>query len=142
MKLRRLVLFVLAILVYPILSTISQESSILYSNHSNMYSEVFRNPYEVILFFFRDGDVWGFTTKMEYKVAWPIEGIVDYLEGQGKHIEDAVIVIHNHVTLAVFSYEDRVCYSILKRRGFRGAFLLYHNPTGTVKDLDEVQKGK
>jgi len=137
MKLRCSIVWVIVSLIAttPFVDPLSPAT--LYVTHHNLFEDSFKSPYEIIFFVFYDGDVYGFTTRNERTVNWSIIDLVRYMKEQGKTAEDIAIVIHNHALSPRFSMTDRRCCKMLRQLGFKGAFLLYHCPTGKVIFLEE-----
>ena len=127
------------LLVYFLIYTalVNPASESVYIKAGNIYKGFFTEPFETILFIFKDGDFFTFTNNYENKVHIPIGYLEDFLKKQGKKIEDIEIAIHNHNTPHSFSPHNHQYYHRLKRRGFKGHFKIYHPFNGKVEDIEE-----
>ena len=102
----------------------------IYGTEGNLWLTMFREPFETVVFLFRDGSVVTFSTHDASTIDAPISMLVDYLKKSGRSLKDCLIVVHNHFTPAGFTMGDESSYAYLKFRGFRGVFGIYYTATG------------
>jgi len=102
----------------------------IYGTEGNLWLTMFREPFETVVFLFRDGSVVTFSTHDAATIDAPISMLVDYLKKSGRSLKDCLIVVHNHFTPAGFTMGDESSYGYLKFRGFRGVFGIYYTATG------------
>lgn len=91
----------------------------------------FREAFETVIFVFRDGTAYAFTSSIDFGVLIPPAVIIGYFKRDGKEVSDLIIVIHNHIYPGGFSDKDKQFCRYLRSLGFKGHFLLY-GPRGTV----------
>lgn len=97
------------------------------------YNTFFKDPIEKLIVLFPDGEFFYFTTQQEKVVNMDGWSCIAILKQSGRSIVDAIIVIHNHpLGMPRFSEGDMNFLRTLKSYGFKGAFLLYHQPSGRV----------
>jgi len=127
------------LLVYFLLYTalVNPISESVYIKTGNIYKGFFKEPFETILFIFKDGDFFTFTNQYADEIHLPIGYLEEFLKKQGKKIEDIEIVIHNHNTPNNFSLPNHQYYYRLKKRGFNGKFKIYYPFNGLVRDYKE-----
>ena len=115
---------------------------------SNPWQKFFTEPIEKVLVFVEDkkspGDkvIFRFVSLDERAVYLQFAKMRKDLKKHDYKIEDIEIIIHNHFADCKFSESDEGQYRALKRRGFKGLFLLYCHRTKEVYDIEENKKGK
>lgn len=88
----------------------------------NIFSQLFKEPFEIIVFIFKDGTFYAFTNQEENKVSVPT---MDFFEKEKINLADVVFIIHNHFGHPRFSSADIRIDNWLRRNGFKGYFCLY-----------------
>ena len=107
-----------------------------------LWKELFPDPCETLYLFMKDNKIFKYSTRNTGGILINAEGIKEALESTKKYsMKDIAIVIHNHRFNRRFSPGDWQFYRDLKKRGFKGLFLMYCHWTKEVYDIDE-KKGK
>jgi len=101
-------------------------------------SAFFREPFETVVFMFRDGKFITFSTGHEKTIAIPSVGwIVEQIKARGRRIEDCMFVVHNHFSPAGFSESDLMTWKYLCRKGFSGVFGIYYTASGRFRSVED-----
>lgn len=112
---------------------IGVDKSDLRAYKGNFFESFFKDPIEKLVIQFIDGEYFYFTTLEEPTVDMDGWTCVAILEQNGRDIADAIIVIHNHpMGRARFSKGDINFLHTIEKYGFKGVFLLYHQPTQKI----------
>lgn len=98
--------------------------------------DYFPDPVERIYVVLKDETVFKFTNYEERFIYLSAGILEDFLKKKGHEIKDIVIIIHNHRFEQKFSPADWRFYGDLKRRNFKGRFLLYCHWTKKVYDIE------
>ena len=98
---------------------------------------IFRDPFEKVVFLFRDGTFLVFSTGHEKAVLVPIAWILHFIEESGRDIKDCLLIVHNHFSPMGFSESDLQTYQYLYRKGFRGVFGIYYPSTGKFRGVED-----
>jgi hypothetical protein len=98
----------------------------------NLYANVFKEPFELVLFQFIDGSVYLLTTQHADHIEVPPYKIVEGFKRLGYRMSDLVLVVHNHLLPSGFSIPDNAFYALLRSEGFHGVFGIYYPMTKTV----------
>ena len=130
-------LFVIVIIYLLVFNALVNPAETVYIKEGNVYKGFFTEPFETMLFIFKNGDFIAFTNQYEKKVHLPIGYLEEYLKKQNKKIEDIVIAIHNHNIPARFSPKNNKYYHQLKWKGFKGYFCIYYPFDGKVRILKD-----
>lgn len=109
----------------------------VYSETENLYARWFTEPFERVVFLFKDGTKRSFTTQEAYRVDIGAAGYVEQFRREKRDIADIVLCVHNHFSGMGFADGDRSVWRYLKRHGFTGKFLIYQTSTGRVRDIEE-----
>jgi len=96
-----------------------------YHSVFKLYESAFTQPFELCLFIFADGDILIGTNQFMDRIYFPTP-ISEFFIKQGKDIKNLAIVVHNHLSPASFSPDDKKFYHTLKRAGFTGRFAIYY----------------
>ena len=131
---RKNIIFISIILFFlAFTNIIDTDKSELRAYRGNFFESFFRDPIEKLVIQFPDGEYFYFTTLEEPMVdmdGWICAAI---LEQNGRDIADAIIVIHNHpIGPAKFSKGDINFLRTIEKYGFKGAFLLYDQPSKKI----------
>jgi hypothetical protein len=100
----------------------------------------FREPFETVVFIFRDGSFLTFSTSDSTRVGVPISWVVESIEGTGRAVSDSILCVHNHFIPVGFSPVDRESDSYLRGKGFRGVFGIYYTTNGKFREIEEGTK--
>jgi len=100
----------------------------------------FTEPFETVVFRFRDGSFLTFSTNEGSAVGVPISWVTETIEKNGHAVSDIVLCVHNHFTPTGFTLADRRSCGYLRDRGFRGVFGIYYTATGRFRELGEKLK--
>ena len=104
------------------------------------WQELFTEPIEKICIIMKDKVVFRFTSLHEKAVYLSVEKVEKELKKHNYKMEDIEIIIHNHFADYKFSESDEGQYRALRRRKFKGTFLLYCHRTNKTYDIeDEVR---
>jgi hypothetical protein len=108
----------------------------VYGQRVDFYAGYFQDVVERVVFISCTGHIYAFTTMEEHRVLLPISLLEEVLAKDGLEIKDLAVVVHNHWARPMFSEPDLAYFMELYKRGFRGAFVLYHQASGkTLKKL-------
>ena len=102
------------------------------------WQELFPDPIERVYIFMKDGMVIKHTSHDEIGIHMSIGGLEETLrkiKNKNYSIKEIEIIIHNHRWKNYFSPSDYRQYSMLKRYGFNGRFLMYCHRTNKVYDI-------
>ena len=110
----------------------------------NSWQKLFIEPCEIIYFIMKDGQPFRVSSGGIKGIHVPIEELKKRLknEKEAYEIKDIAVVIHNHRTKPRFLEADWKFYRDLKRRGFKGRFLLYCHRTNKVYDIEDKKKSE
>lgn len=103
----------------------------------SVLSGFFREPFETVVFIFRDGSFLTFSTNDEKSVAAPTSWLVESIQKTGRVVPGIVFCVHNHFSPLGFTPGDRDAYRYLKGKGFRGVFGIYYTATGKFREIGE-----
>ncbi len=128
---------VFILLLLPVCLGLESNDVTVYGVKADFCEGYFRDFIEHAVFFTSKGFIFTFTTYEEESVSLPIWVLEEELGKVNCEIKDLTYVVHNHCIRGSpkFSYKDRLYFWTLYRRGFRGAFALYHQPSGEVTDI-------
>jgi hypothetical protein len=116
--------------------SLPQEPLTLYQTEWNIYTTIFKEPFETAVFLFKDGAVLTFSTHEADRVGVAIQTIVEWVGKTGRSIKDCLRVVHNHFSPGGFTDSDRYTYNYLKTKGFIGVFGIYHTSSGVFQTID------
>jgi hypothetical protein len=102
----------------------------LYCGEGSICKAVFTEPFETVVFLFRDGSFLTYSTHDDKIIDAPISVLADEVINSGRFLEDCLLIVHNHFSPVGFTQGDETCYEFLKRKGFRGVFGIYYPATG------------
>lgn len=105
----------------------------------DLFEGWFTEPVECAYIVLTDGTVFKITSYHAHGVAVFLDNIREKLGKRNKTFADVMFIIHNHTERMVFSPTDIRTYWRLKRKGFRGFFLL-RQPTGKVIEYSREAK--
>ena len=109
----------------------------VYVQKGNLYAGMFgREPVEVVVFIYKVGTFFRFTTMHEDRVACSLGEILLCMASCGKDVKDVVICVHNHLNISGFSLYDVNTYRYLVKEGFKGKFLIYYPHNGMTIEYD------
>ena len=116
----------------PASSAFSSESVTV--TQGDVISGFFREPFETIVFIFRDGSFLTFSTNDDNAVGVPISWVTGMIEKTGRSISDIILCVHNHFQPSGFTSPDVGSYRYLRGKGFRGVFGIFYTATGTFRE--------
>jgi hypothetical protein len=106
----------------------------IYVSKLSLFETYLKGPNEAILFQFRDGNIFIYTSETEGAVTVDPARLIDDLVGvKGKQLSELIQVTHNHFSDRTFSKADLEFCRYLEERGFTGAFCIYHTQSKTVE---------
>lgn len=108
------------------------------------WQDYFPDLLERVYFIMKDNMLFTHTDCFENTIHLRIESLEKEFKTseKGYEIKDIKIVIHNHFIRCKFSPADKKYYRDLKKRGFKGQFLIYCHRTKEVYDIEEKGKPK
>lgn len=109
----------------------------LYRGEGSLCRQLFTEPFETVIFVFRDGGFLTYSTHDEKHINVPISIIADDIIKSGRAISDCLLCVHNHFSPIGFTHGDELVYEHLKRRGFRGTFGIFYTATGRFLGVEE-----
>jgi len=135
---RRCIVFISIILFFlAFAGTLSSDDLRAYRGNFS-FGEFYKDPLEKLIIAFPDGEWFLFTTIHEHTVDMNAWRCVNILKLNGRDIAEAFIVIHNHpMGLPRFTEGDILFYHVIVNYGFKGKFLLYHQPTKKIYDYPD-----
>ena len=107
------------------------------------WQELFTEPIEIAYIIMEDWTTFTYTSHLENEVyisMGKLEKRLKKFKGKNYGIRDIAIIIHNHITDYQFSSRDYKIYRRLKKRGFKGLFLLYSHMTNKTYDIENKNK--
>jgi len=130
---RRCIVFISIILFsLAFAGTLSSDDLRVYRGNFS-YVEFYKDPLEKLIIQFPDGEWFLFTTTHEHTVDMNAWRCVNILKLNGRDIAEANVVIHNHpMGLARFTEGDKLFFNVISDYGFKGLFLLYHQPSKKI----------
>lgn len=102
----------------------------------DFWGPYFREPFETVIFVFRDGQAFSFTSNIDLAIDAPPAQVQEYFARSGKTARDILVIIHNHLYPGNFSPKDRSFCRYFRECGFAGHFLL-RRPGGEVVELED-----
>ena len=90
------------------------------------WDQFFDEPYEIMVFVFKDQTWISFDTQEEHRVNLHPSTMISIIRDKGKSIEDVATVIHNHPIPTSFSIGNNFVFRYLKAEGFDGFFMIYY----------------
>lgn len=135
---RRSIVFISIILFFLVnINLLSSDDLRVYRGNFS-YGDFYKDPLEKLIVVFLDGDWFLFTTLNENTVDMNAWRCINILKLNGRDISEAIIVIHNHpIGFPRFTAGDKLFYHVISDYGFKGKFLLYHQPTKEIYDYVE-----
>ena len=103
------------------------------------WDQFFKEPYEKIIFIFKDQTFISFHTYEEHRINLSASYMVEQIEKDGRTIKDVATIIHNHPVPSPFSMGDNYIFYQLKIRGFDGFFMIYYpfNDSTRIKEHEK-----
>jgi len=129
------VVFCLAFLPVPTGTT--GQSDLAYELRFNIYRVVFTEPFESVLFLFRDGTIFIYTTHEENIISIPSGVLLQRFQELKRDPKDILLVVHNHLDPGRFSALDIAFYYRLRGYGFNGVFGIYYPASNHFVELKE-----
>lgn len=109
------------------------------------WQELFPDRLERVYIFMKDGMVIKHTSHDETGIHMSIARLEETLrkiKNKNYSIKEIEVIIHNHRWENYFSPSDHRQYSMLKKYGFNGRFLMYCHRTKEAYDIEENKKSK
>jgi hypothetical protein len=103
----------------------------------NVFKSFFREPFESVVFIFRDGTFLTYSTQHDKAIEVPISWIAENIVQNGHSIPAILLCVHNHFTPVGFTPGDKDSYRYLRGRGFRGIFAIYYTVSGKLRTMEE-----
>ena len=103
----------------------------------SVISGFFREPFETVVFIFRDGSFLAFSTSDDKAVSAPISWVTESIQKSGRSAADIILCVHNHFSPVGFTPGDIDAYEYLKGKGFRGVFGIYYTASGRFREFEE-----
>ena len=122
----------------PASSAFSSESVTV--TQGDVISGFFSEPFETIVFIFRDGSFLTFSTNDDNAVGVPISWVTGMIEKTGRSISDIILCVHNHFQPSGFTPADVGSYRYLRGKGFRGVFGIFYTTNGQFREIEERQE--
>jgi len=97
----------------------------------------FTEPFETVVFVFRNGSWVSFTTQHAEAIDCPISLMVEAIIKSGRRIEDITHCVHNHFTPRGFTSGDMDARHYLARKGFAGVFGIYYPASERFKEWED-----
>lgn len=97
----------------------------------------FREPFETVVFIFRDGSFLTFSTGHDKLVDFPISWMVESIVKSGRAVSGAILCAHNHFSPVGFTAGDRDSYRYLRGKGFNGVFGIFYTASGRFREMEE-----
>ena len=116
---------ILALLILVPVASFAQSKRVKVYNHQPKFEEIFREPFESLAIYTENGKTITITSYSKDRVKGMLEEIENYLDHVGSDLTSIKVIVHNHLTPAKWSFQDKRFYRELKREGFKGQFVLY-----------------
>lgn len=97
----------------------------------------FSEPFETVVFIFRDGKYLTYSTHDEKHINVPISVIAEDIVKSGHPIRECLLCVHNHFSPVGFTRGDEAAFEYLKRKGFKGVFGIYYTATGRFLGVED-----
>lgn len=97
----------------------------------------FSEPFETVVFIFRNGHWISFTTQHDVIIDCPVSFMVTTIQKSGRTTLDVFFCVHNHFAPVGFTPGDKGAYHYLRGKGFRGVFGIYYTATGRFREMEE-----
>jgi len=110
---------VYAIQAYP-------ETQIRIREGSLEWDQFFSEPYEILVFIFKDQKWISFDTGEENRVNIHPSTMIHEIKVRGRTIADIATIIHNHPIPSPFSMGNNFVFRYFKDEGFDGYFMIYY----------------
>lgn len=107
------------------------------------WQELFTEPSEIAYIIMKDWTTFVYTSQLENEIYISIgklEKRLKEFKGKNYSIKNIAIVIHNHITDYQFSSRDHKMHRRLKKRGFKGHFLLYSHMTNKTYNIESENR--
>lgn len=102
------------------------ETQIRIREGSLEWDQFFDEPYEILVFIFKDQKWISFDTGEEQRVNIHPSTMIHEIEARGRSIKDVATIIHNHPIPTRFSIGDNMAFRYFKSEGFDGYFMIYY----------------
>ncbi len=89
------------------------------------FEKMFTEPFETLAIITNDGKAITVTNQLANQVRSSIRELENYLKSISHDFDTIELIIHNHPTPTRWSRHDERFYNRLKRKGFKGDFVLY-----------------
>lgn len=99
----------------------------------DFFKQFFREPYEILIFFFNKQPHYGFTTQEAFLVRYSAPQIEAFFKKHDKDIENCWLIIHPHFPPVDFSEGDKRVEQYFRSLGFEGLFAIYFPHNGEIQ---------
>jgi len=137
-RMKKLTVFVLLVLLPTV--SFAQKKRVLVYDYQPGLKEIFTEPFEIMAIYNENGKTITITSHLEHKVNGSLNEIEYYLNIVGSDLESAKFIIHNHLVPYRWSLKDKKFYHDLKKKGFKGQFILYFPWSKSVRYMEEPNK--
>ena len=90
------------------------------------WDQFFSEPFEILVFIFKDQTWISFDTGEEHRVNIHPSTMINEIEIRGKLLKDVATIIHNHPIPTRFSVGNNMVFRYFKSKGFDGYFMIYY----------------
>ena len=97
----------------------------------------FSEPFETVVFLFRDGSWMSFTTQHSAVIDCPLSIMAEAIRKSGRAVKDALLCVHNHFSPISFTSGDKDAYRYLAGQGFAGVFGIYYTAMGKFREWED-----
>lgn len=123
------IIFIFTILLFLVCVCVIQmypETQIRIREGSIEWDQFFEDPYEVLIFIFKDQQWISFDTQEEGRINLHPSTMIHEIEARGRSIKDVATIIHNHPIPTRFTTGNNFVFRYFKDAGFDGFFMIYY----------------
>lgn len=102
--------------------------------------KIFTEPFETLAIITNDGKAITVTNQLANQVRSSVGELQSYLKRITHDFDTIDLIIHNHLTPARWSTQDKRFYNRLKREGFKGDFVLYFPWSKSMRYMEDNGK--
>jgi hypothetical protein len=97
----------------------------------------FSEPFETVVFVFRDGRWVSFSTQHAEFIDCPVSMMVEAITKGGRKVADIAFCVHNHFSPIGFTPGDKDARYYLDRKNFRGIFGIYYPANDSFREMED-----
>ena len=130
---------VFVVMISLSITSLAYDKRVLIYDQPPRLEKIFKEPFEVMAIYCENGKTITVTSFLENQVNGTLEEIEYYLAQINSDLGSAKYIIHNHLTPRRWSLTDRKFYHKLRKKGFKGRFILYFPWCRSLKYIEELK---